>query len=424
MTGWRPTAAHARAWAVTTLAVVLAVAVGRPVLLVVAAPFALLAALGEIHRPPTAPPAVTAAPDRRIVREGSGTVLRLQLTGDPTPVEHLVVARSFERDLSGATYGSGLLRNGTPALGIRADRWGERDLGSVSTGLTTVWGGYRAGPDTVGSGRLTVLPHPERFGVRTSVPHPLGLVGVHQSRRNGEGLEYAATRPFVPGDRLRRVNWRQSVRTGDLHVDTTLTQEDTEVTLVVDGLIDLQPIDGSATSLDRAVRAAAAIGDHHLRSGDRVALRVMSGTPRQLPLGTGTRHAQRLLAELARVRPSTPRVEQGPVRVGVSAGGIAIVLSPMLHTRVAGLAATLVQAGVSVLVVDTLPAGTLQIATRRTDPAVAALAWRMRRLERVTMLDRLRATGCPVVPWRGPGTLDEVLRRLDRQTRAPRMRVR
>jgi hypothetical protein len=44
-----------------------------------------------------------------------------------------------------------------------------------------------------------------------------------------------------------------------------------------------------------------------------------------------------------------------------------------------------------------------------------ALAWRMRLREREALLGRLRRAGIPVVAWRGPGTLDEVLRRLGRR---------
>jgi hypothetical protein len=37
------------------------------------------------------------------------------------------------------------------------------------------------------------------------------------------------------------------------------------------------------------------------------------------------------------------------------------------------------------------------------------------------VLDRLAALGCPVVAWRGPGTLDDVLRRLARRAQVPRV---
>ena len=40
--------------------------------------------------------------------------------------------------------------------------------------------------------------------------------------------------------------------------------------------------------------------------------------------------------------------------------------------------------------------------------------------ERDQVLAGLAALGCPVIPWRGPGTLDGVLRRLARRAGAPR----
>ena len=58
------------------------------------------------------------------------------------------------------------------------------------------------------------------------------------------------------------------------------------------------------------------------------------------------------------------------------------------------------------------------------DPELASLAWRMRRVERSVVLDRLAALGCPVVAWRGPGTLDDVLHRLARRAQLPQVRAR
>ena len=59
------------------------------------------------------------------------------------------------------------------------------------------------------------------------------------------------------------------------------------------------------------------------------------------------------------------------------------------------------------------------------DPDVRRqLAWRMRLLERETLLLRVSRAGVPVVPWRGPGTLDDVLRGLGRRARRPRLAAR
>ena len=55
------------------------------------------------------------------------------------------------------------------------------------------------------------------------------------------------------------------------------------------------------------------------------------------------------------------------------------------------------------------------------DEDVARLAWRMRLLDRSHLLAQLGTVGCPVVPWNGPRTLEEVLRRLARRGQMPRV---
>jgi hypothetical protein len=80
---------------------------------------------------------------------------------------------------------------------------------------------------------------------------------------------------------------------------------------------------------------------------------------------------------------------------------------------------SLARSGLSVVCVDTLTEGTVPEPAR--DPHSAArLAWRMRLLEREMQVTEVTRRGIPVVPWRGPGTLDEVLRRLARRQRPPR----
>ena len=73
------------------------------------------------------------------------------------------------------------------------------------------------------------------------------------------------------------------------------------------------------------------------------------------------------------------------------------------------------------IVIDPLPEGTTPTAYPDADQQVARLAWRMRLLDRNHLLDRLAAAGCPVVPWNGPRTLEEVLRRIARRGQMPRV---
>ena len=71
----------------------------------------------------------------------------------------------------------------------------------------------------------------------------------------------------------------------------------------------------------------------------------------------------------------------------------------------------------TVVVVDTFPEHLVDNPTS----VYEALAWRMRLLSRGAEVRSLRLRGVPVVPWRGPGSLDQVLRDIARRASAPRM---
>jgi uncharacterized protein (DUF58 family) len=138
--------------------------------------------------------------------------------------------------------------------------------------------------------------------------------------------------------------------------------------------------------------------------------------------GTGTRHLRRILIMLSRIRPGVPRdVAIDQIDFRANAGTVVVVISPMLSGPLATATVRLVRRGLPVMVVDPLPEGTTPSTYPDADPAVARLAWRMRLLDRNQLLAQLAAAGCPVVPWNGPRTLEEVLRRLARRGQLPRV---
>ena len=315
-----------------------------------------------------------------------------------------------------------------PAIEIGPQRWGRRTLGEELVSLTSRWAGYRWGPVALHGDQVRVLPHRLAFGSRAETPRPDGLVGVNRSPRLGAGIEFADIRPFRAGDRLRRISWRVSVRSRELHVTTSPAEEDSSVLLVVDSLGDHGQsggVGGAASSLDQSVRAAAALAEHHIRAGDRVGLRIVGGDSGHLGYGAGQRHLRALLDRLAVVRPGAlPADASSRLQLRVQGGSVVFVLSPMMAVAVVTATAGLVQRGLPVVVIDTLPVEAEPPASPDTDPRIVALAWRMRRLERERVLAGLAALGCPVIAWRGPGTVDDVLRRLTRRARAPMVAAR
>jgi uncharacterized protein (DUF58 family) len=425
---WRPTVALSRALVVGATVLAAALLIGDPGLVVLGAPFVAFAALGLVHRP-TREPRVDSHLDHIALQEGQGTTSRLSVE-DAEDVEVAVRVAGRPAYVAVRPAGGHLVHlvdvdRRIPDLEISPRRWGRRMLGEEKVGLYTPWAGYRFGPVALEGELMRVLPMTAPYDSRAEVPQPLGLVGAHRSRRAGSGTELAGIRPFLAGDRLRRINWPVSLRTRSLHVVTARAEEDTGVLLVVDALADhggSGGVDGAASSLDVTVRAATALAEHHTRTGDRVALRVIGRGHELVSYGAGARHLRMIQDRLAALLTGDPgQADTAVLQLGVTGGAVVIVLSPMLAESVGTVAATLTRRGVAVLVIDTLPPDAEPAVADGTDPVLAGLAWRMRRLERTVVLDRLSALGCPVVAWRGPGTVDDVMRRLSRRAQLPRV---
>jgi uncharacterized protein (DUF58 family) len=301
------------------------------------------------------------------------------------------------------------------------------EVGGGQVATTSRWSAFRWGPRLVPTSRLLVLPQATPFDSAAQAPHPVGLVGANRSRHDGDGREFSGIREFAVGDRLRRIHWRTSLRTGTLHVVTTHAEQDSAVVLLVDAMTDLGRsggVDGEASSLDVTVRAAGALAEHHLRVGDRVGLRLLSRSGTSLAPRAGMRQHRRVLETLALLEPGRPdHLDVARIQAGIGAGDVVLVLSPLLAEEITAALASLDRAGLTVVAVDTSPP---ELAERwRADSRSSdALAWRIRMLERDVQLRAIRAAGTPVVPWRGPGTLDEVLLRLSRRARMPRVTTR
>jgi len=427
---WRPTTSHVRALVGGGALATAALLLRRPDLLLLSWPLLVIGMWGALTRP-RARPRVSERLAHIALREGEATtwVASVQhVDGVEDVAAALAVPEWTVTRPDAGTVAVAATRvvgeSSELIIAIRSTRWGARLIGPSIVAGTSAWGAYRwtapGGPRV-----LTTLPQPAVFDSATANPRPSGLVGLHRSARPGDGTEFADIRPFQVGDRLRRIHWPTSLRTGDLHVTSTWADRDTQIALVVDAFNDLGPsdgVDGRASSLDVTVRAAGAIAEHALHHGDRVGLRILgaAGVTRVRAAG-GRAHLRRLLDTLAAIEPATSWREEGVLpNESVSAGVLVVMLSPLVSQVTLARAVSLARHGVSVVVVDTLPSG---VAADEHDPA-ALLAWRIRLLEREREIRLVQEAGVPVVAWRGPGSLDQVLRDLRRRAAAPRVVVR
>lgn len=436
--GWQPTVSHVRAATAGLVFAVVGALVRRPDLVVLAVPLLTIAVWGALRRP-TAEPSVEQTVDHTTLREGEASrwrvVVRQAPPTDPgsagaSGIEDVGIAlwaapyTSLDPPWGELTAGTDDVESGAVRgeVAFRTTRWGRRPLGPARVVASSAWAAFRWTDRDSESRLITTLPLPAVFDAEAPAPHAIGLVGLDRSVRPGDGSEFAGIRTFQAGDRLRRIHWPRSLRTRKLHVTATWADHDRHIVLVVDAGNDIgesDGIDGRASSLDTTVRAAGALAEHHLRRGDRVALLVtgVRGAVR-VPAASGVRHLRRVLDALAAIEPATASRDDLRGHLGLTDGSLVVMLSPLVSGAALERAITLAGRGIAVVVVDTLPDG---ITDHDPGDPFRALAWRIRLLERARELRAVQAAGVPVVRWRGPGSLDQVLRDLARRRRAPRM---
>lgn len=106
--------------------------------------------------------------------------------------------------------------------------------------------------------------------------------GSDSSRLVGSGLEYASSRPYVPGDSVRLLNWRLTARTGKPFVREYEALKRTAVYIVVDTSASMAVASTARSKHDLAVWIAAALGLVAHRRMSPVAL--VAGGTREVPL--------------------------------------------------------------------------------------------------------------------------------------------
>jgi uncharacterized protein (DUF58 family) len=378
---------------------VAAVALGRPELAAIAAPFAVFLAVG-LARPRQTSVTVEAELDTPRVVEGDEIRLGLRVKAD-TPVERLEVSAVIP-------HGLGPVEGEPPAFSLRAGE--ERALALPLA--CRHFGGYRVGGcvirafDRFGLSvdealvepafQLAVFPEAEHLERLLRPIRTQPFAGNQVARTKGDGIEFADIRPFVPGDRVRSINWRASARRQELHVNEHRPERNADVVLFLDSFAEARGADGG--TLDRAVRAASALAAHYLDRRDRVGLVGFGGFVRWLTPSTGERQLRRIVETLieTEIRFSYvwSQLDLLPART-LPPQSLVLALSPLLDERPIDALADLRRRGYDLVIVEVSPLAYV-VEPRDT---VEASSLRMWRVWRQALRYRYERLGVPVVEW-------------------------
>jgi uncharacterized protein (DUF58 family) len=395
-----------------------------PELAAVTAPLALVAALGLVlARPPALDVALVLGRERALEGEDVPVTLRIRARRRVERLELLVVIPPGLAVAEGESVVALRLEEGEErelGLALRGERWGAYAVGELYLRATQPLGVVRHEWRLDRRERLRVYPRPEHL---TRLLRPLEtqvFSGNQVSRRRGDGVEFADLRPFVPGDRIRRINWRASARTGELWVNDRHPERNADVVLFLDSFAELRT--DEASTLDFAVRAAAGFADAYLREKDRVGVVSFGGRLNWLLPGTGVAQLYRILDTVLETEVVAgfvwSDVDLIPRRT-LPPQALVLALSPLLDERSSAALLDLRARGFDLAVVEVSPRGFVEPGRGRE----AALAFRIWELRRDVVRARFRRAGIAVASWDGErpvvGVLEEVRAFRRHAARAP-----
>jgi uncharacterized protein (DUF58 family) len=127
------------------------------------------------------------------------------------------------------------------------------------------------------------------------------FAGGYRSAFRGGGIEFEESRPYVPGDDVRGLDWNALARTGIPYVKRFREERDQTVWLAVDTSASMAFRSTPRNKAHTAAHAAALVGGAAGRAGDRVGLVTFGPTILEtVEPGRGDGHLYHLLGELAR----------------------------------------------------------------------------------------------------------------------------
>ena len=124
-----------------------------------------------------------------------------------------------------------------------------------------------------------------------------------------QGMDYAESRPYTPGDDVRRIDWRVTARTGRAHTKIFRLERGSDLYCIVDQRAPMRFGTRAAFKSVVAAQVAALAGWAAAAGGDRFGARIGGARGPAIPLGAADASVRALCAALADAVPG----EQTPL---------------------------------------------------------------------------------------------------------------
>ena len=403
------------------LGLLAALVTGRPELAALAAPFAAVLVVGlSLAEEPDVQATMELERERQV--QGESVAAELVLRSE-RPVARLEVLLDLPYGLVDEAPNPQLLslRGDEPQTSehtLRCERWGAHIADSLVVRVQDRFGLVVHERTIEGRLPLKVYPHGESLRRLLRPLETQALIGNQVPRSRGEGIEFADLRPFEPGDRVRRVNWRATARRGTPWVTETHPERNADVVIFLDTFLEARL--GGEGTLDQAVSGAASLVRHYLAERDRVGLVAFGGVLNWLTVSSGVVQLYRVLDSLldAEIFLSYAWRELDLLpRRTLPSKGLVLALSPLLDERAVRALLDLRARGFDLAVIEISPVPFAPPGGRGLED----LAWRLWLLRREALRSRYRRLGVPVVEWRAGEPLEAALEEVRRFRRHARL---
>ena len=241
--------------------------------------------------------------------------------------------------------------------------------------------------------RMESIPHESTIIVHPKT-EPLGAITIHPRRTRafagpvkaklgGQGLDFFGCRSYVPGDDIRRINWRAYARQDKLIVNEYELERLADVSIIVDARLQAHCRLGEDTTFDYSLRAAASLAIVHW----------------VFP-GVGKIQERRIFDSLAAAYAAEKEVFEDlrkiPTRLFPAQSQLVFV-SPLIDDDDVEVIALLIDRGYSIILVCP-HAATWEAEQIGSSPS-AQIATRMSDLRRSLFLDSLVRAGTQIINW-------------------------
>ncbi|HSN11468.1 MAG TPA: DUF58 domain-containing protein, partial [Propionibacteriaceae bacterium] len=206
----RPTPALVRSLVLGILLALGGIALGQRGAVVLAVPFVVHVAWALLTRPRGDTIAVRTRPALVAVHESDSVPVRMVTD---RPGWWLAVSWPLSFGIRLAPRSGGVIDTREAKVVVEPHTWGRYLVGPPQVAVVDASGSWRASGDAT-SAYVVVRPSAARLVGSSGITRPIGMAGSHSSTTPGEGSQLAELREFRVGDRLKRINWRVTSRTG------------------------------------------------------------------------------------------------------------------------------------------------------------------------------------------------------------------